>query len=271
VGLGGERISKATPQPVEGSIGKVTAEIATHRKVFLRAMCLAFPATIKEVDRGLIKAEQLLLEGRGLVIILLHYSRRDPFEALKITLFNPVMRERRIIVPIAYHHALPGLDELAAWLGGGVYPVVTPRTIKKMGDRAPDPRPALEAYMSGALTTLKDGGIVVFAPQGERQPSLGKPNIALRYLERRARRKGITDFGLMFVSPWPGEEAPFDYEQGSGWNFRIKWLVLAGSTFTLQEAGEEAKKSFANNLDAWAFNYLAQIAPPGYVSPGAEF
>lgn len=264
--FGGERISRATPQPVEGSIGKVTAEIATHREIFLRAMCLAFPATIKEVDHGLVKAEQLLWEGRGLAIVLLHHSRRDPFEALKITLFNPVMRERRIIVPIAYHHALPGLDQLANWLGGGVYPVVTPRTIEKMGDRAPDPRPALEAYMDDSLTTLKDGGIVVFAPQIERQPSLGEPNIALRYLERRARRKGVTDFGLMFISPWPGEEGPFDYEQGSGWNFRTEWVVLAGPTLTLQEAGEEAKRSFANNLDAWAFNQLAQIAPPGYLS-----
>jgi hypothetical protein len=233
-----------------------------RRKIALEMECLLFPGEIEEIDHGLSKAEELLLSGNGLVILPLHFSLRDPLEALKVVFTNEVMSGQRVVAPIAYHHVFPGVGLLAKFLGIGAHAVVTPRTFEKMGPRAPKEGSGLQEYLDDALGTLAGAGILILAPQVTRQATLGKPQKALRLLALAAKRKKVENFGFMFMTLVPGEKGPFDYGRAGGWNWRQKFSVQAGPTCSLGEALAEAGD--IRGLDAWAFAHLKEIAPPGY-------
>lgn len=57
-----------------------------------------------DTSGGLSKAEQLLEQDYGLIVVANHFSKGDPPRIIKFIFDNPQLQKRRILLPEAIHH-----------------------------------------------------------------------------------------------------------------------------------------------------------------------
>lgn len=189
-------------------------------------------------QNGMRDFEDKLLEGYGGIIVLKHFSLKDPPQVMKDIVFSsPVMRSREVIVPNALHQIYPGLIGFARFLGIAIAPIVTENTRKRAeqkGKPVPELNGGLAEFTRSALSVLSRGGIVALAPEAERRSSLepyGKPTIGLILLA--AQRLKIEDIALLSIDlRLVGREG---YWGKKGFNPLDKYEVRIGRTLTMQE------------------------------------
>lgn len=204
----------------------------------------------------------MFINGRGLVVLMNHFSYRDPLQVGAWLASNPVSGRRLITAPVADHHRSSFVEIFADIFGVQLCPVVTARTVELTGENC-SRGAGIRAYLDTAVDTLGAGGIILLAPQGRRMGRLGRPsgrpvaNILLH-----AQRKKIDDFGLICVGmSLPGTK---DYERKgvSGFNLFRKVDFYVGHPISASEA--ERKSGGIDHIDAWIFDRLSELLPVEY-------
>lgn len=243
------------------------------RRVWDAALTLPFRDAVNPNSFGIARAEQLMREEKlGLMVLITHFSRSDPIIAMKALAGHPYFGKKRIVAPVAAHQMLPriiGLRNRARSMGVDLFPVVTENTVAraKLKNRNADSKvgDGKGAFTTAAIEALKGEGIVVWAPQGERQPTLGTPkgNEVAGFI-RNAQRHGVFNFAVMFM----GFEinGVRDYSSVRDFNWFKRYDVNVGVTMTVEEIlkclGGDIRK-----VDNFAYGQLARVSPPSYLTP----
>lgn len=231
-------------------------------------------------DHSVDKAEGLLNQGHGLIVVINHFSRPDPPYAVEIIFDHPTMGKKEIVVPIAVHvdnflfHLLGRAD------GFTPMPIVTKNSVKRERYQDREVNEGMKEYLTKSIDSLKEGKIVVIAPQGERQDNLGQPNNpTIGTLMKKATTADLENYAFLFIGF--GIKGIDDYSKKRGFNLLDKYTatigacltreeVMAKATTLMEEAQEGAgdvsrkPKNPFRFVDGVIYAELRKVVPPNY-------
>lgn len=272
-------MSKAEIQPGKGpDISFPTLITRRLTSAALRHTVLRYEET--DNDHSVDKAEGLLNKGHGLIVVINHFSRPDPPYAVQIIFDHSIMGKKEIVVPIAVHvdnflfHLLGKVDDFTPM------PIVTGNTVKRKKYQHREVNEGMSEYLGKSIDSLKEGKIVVIAPQGERQGNLGQPNkTTIGTLMRKATAADLENYAFLFIGF--GIKGIDDYSKKKGLNLLDKYTanigacltseeVMAKATILMEEAQEGAgdvsrkPKSPFRFVDRVIYDELRKVVPPSY-------
>ncbi len=211
------------------------------------------------------EAETMLEQGYGLIVIMNHFSLRDPLQILSWLFRNQTAGRRPITGPIAYHMLGTPIQFMTDRLRIQICPVVTAKTIELEGNTH-RPGAGIREYLDAALETLCVGGILLLAPQGGRKSRLGKPvGRPLGNIVAHARRRDASNFALLCVGLGLPDVVDYSRKKVGGLNLLQAYDLRVGQPITISEALEKA--GGIKMIDAWIFDRLSELLPPQYGDP----
>lgn len=199
-------------------------------------------------ENGLARFEEKVdKEGYGGIVVLKHFSLKDPPQALKDIVFgSSVLRGKEVVVPAARHQVYPGLRQFARLFGVTIDPIVTERTVERAIEKE-KPIPKIDEgrdqFVKDALDHLKRGQLVALAPEGTRRPNLEPyPKSSIGSL-LGAARLAKAKVAVLFVDfRVAGQEE--GYWDRSGFNPLKKYEARIGRCLTAEEMLQMANGSF---------------------------
>jgi len=215
---------------------------------------------IEPGTNGLSDFEEKISEGYGGVIIMKHFSLKDPPQAIRDIVFStPTLIRKRVLAPNAQHQIYPGVKMMGRIMGVKIAPIVTENTVKKALKRG-KPTPTLNEgsveFVREAVDYLRQGQLVVIAPEGERRDNLEpytKPTIGL--LVAGAQRDGVNEIMFLTVDL---RVAGSDYSR-RGFNLLSRYEVRVGRALSLDQMMELAGGSL-RKIDSAVLEEMRQTA-----------
>lgn len=231
-------------------------------------------AETTDSNHSIDKTRELLKNGYGLIVIINHWSLKDPPIIIDELFRLEDFRNRMIVVPIAYHMDSSILRKFFKINGVTSKPIVTENTVTKGKNNGRELNDGMIEYLDESIKLLKNGGIVVMAPQGTRMSHLGEPNkTTVGTFMAKARGKGLENYAFLIVGL--GIKDVDNYSKKSGLNLLNKYTVKFGPCLTgeevlteaekMAEKSEETLKKFNNPLrfvDKIIYNKLRPLLPP---------
>lgn len=198
---------------------------------------------------GMEKFEQLLLEGYGGIILLKHFSLKDPVQIIRDTLRNKALIRREALTPVATHQVYPLLKSVAGMLDIKIDPIVTDNTVRRFrekGRASPGLNEGLRDFTADAIGMLRRGAILYMAPEGERRDHLEEySNRPMGTLLAALKRAGLSNVIFLFVDTrLAGREE--NYWGKRGLNLLDRYETRIGRALTLDEVMEMAGGKFGN-------------------------
>lgn len=237
------------------------------RRIASRLAFVVFPCRHFVKARHVTQVETILEQGNGLIVLMNHFSMRDALQVSAWLFRIRVASRRSIVAPVAFHQNSAIVRFLADMIAIILCPIVTSRTIElDIGEKRRGT--GIRDYLNTAVDTLKDGGIVLIAPQGSRKSQLGGPvGHPVGNIISRARRKGVHNFGILcFGLGMPGVVS-YDKNSVGGSNLFRRFELRVGQPYYAGEAVEVA--GGIDLLDAWIFEELAELVPDVYRGPAS--
>lgn len=231
------------------------------------AVSLFFRSEIHTQAEGIIKAERLVWHGHGLIIAFNHMSKGDPPQVIRNVVFkNKVLNKKPIVLPIALHENKILFKVLQGMTNGKLMPIVTQNTIDLGKNKGRDLNDGLKEYLNEAVAALGRGEIVLIAPQGTRQSSLGNPEKpAIGTLLASAARQKINRFALLVVGVDIQGASSYKKEDVGGLNLGKKYILRPGECFTYEEIMEhESVREEFRQVDNLVFAELRKVVPLAY-------
>jgi len=227
----------------------------------LLSRCLPFPCDVSVVDDGLARAKELLRDNYGLAIIWNHSNMRDgPAIIVHIIFANSTLNSRRVLVPIADHQHGMITRILAKTLDTDLVPIVTNETLARGKAGARPVGHGKLRYAHEAISILKQGGVVVLAPQGTRGNYLADESgieRSLRFLVKLTDREQFDRFALLFVGISMKGIQDYNSENLRGLNHGVTYNLRVGRCVTK----EEAIKLAGGNYGSWVCEELKPLVP----------
>lgn len=215
-------------------------------------------------DHGVDRAKEVLGQGNGLIIVINHFSLKDPPLAANEIFHHREMGSKKVIAPIAYHMDKSLYHWLGKLIGFKLVPIVTENTVKEGKNNNRESFEGKGKYLNASLNLLRQGGIVILAPQGTRQGTLGEPDKpSVGTLIRLARKKGVKNFAFLFMGFGIKGLDDYSTEKTRGFNFFSKYIVNIGACLTNQELMEKAGGDF-RAVDGIVYEELRKVVPPNY-------
>lgn len=235
-------------------------------------------------DGSIGKAKEALRSGKGLVVVINHFSLKDPPQATSELFHHKVTGSKKITAPIALHRDSPWFHRIGRLLGYNLVRIVTESTIKEGKNDGLDKNDGLMKYISNSTKLLKNGGIVILAPQGTRMSQLGQPNPnnpVVGALMASAKRDSVNDYVFLFMGLGIKGVKDYSGKKTRGFNPLKKYTLEIGACLTDEEVMEKANilmnnaseepekvsKKTKNPLrfvDTVIFDELRKVCPPNY-------
>ncbi len=214
---------------------------------------------------GIDKAKEALRQGFGLIVIINHFSLKDPPLTINEIFKHNVMGSKKITAPIAYHVDKPSYHEVGKLIDVTFSPIVTENTVKKGKHDGREKSEGKQEYLNASLDILRLGGIVILAPQGERKGTLGEPNesIIVGTIIAYAKKRRIEKFAFLFMGL--GIEGVNDYSEKKvrGLNLFKKYNINIGACLTNQELMKKAGGNY-REVGRIVYEELDKIVPSNY-------
>lgn len=211
---------------------------------------------------SLYAAQRFLEDGYGLIVVINHFSQRDGLEVIHLLFQNSTMRRRPFLAPVALQHYGTIAQFFANKLGLQLQPIVTDSTIQLLGDGV-NRGDGLVDYLVAAIACLRQGGIVLIAPQGGRQVAIGQPtHRPIGSLMAQAKRCGVERLAFMFIGLGMGGETEYTTDIVGDFNFQRVYELRLGETIPAKRLLTLA--GGRRYVDAWIFEYLRQLVPVPY-------
>jgi hypothetical protein len=210
------------------------------------------------------KAKKILKEGNGLIVVINHFSKKDPFQAIREIFYHRVTDSKKLIAPIAYHMDHKVLHYLAPALDVTRKVIVTRNTLDEGKNNGLELNFGKKEYYADTIKLLRKGGIILLAPQATRMPNLGQPhNRAAGGILKFAQESEFTNFAFLFMGI--GIKGIDDYSTGKirGLNLLKRYTVNIGPCLTSKEILEKAGGDF-RNVDGIIYEELGKVVPKAY-------
>lgn len=225
-----------------------------------------------DLHSGLKTAENLSAEqGLGLVIVIPHFSARDPLETIKeIVIKSPVFNELPILTPIAAHryhfwHGIFPKHVFGAYMLS-VATTDTTRYFEEKHKKPPKTNAGLPEYFDVAAEILSKRGIVVIAPQTGRRETLGEPEApTMATMVLALRKRKIQNFAMLFVGFELKDTTIYKKGLNDGYNLGKTFITKIGKAYTLAQALQECGE--LKQFDSWNYKQLAELVSPYYLDP----
>lgn len=215
-----------------------------------------------DINDSIEKVKDVLKRGAGLIIIINHFSGKDPIQAIREVFRYPVMNDKKIIVPIAVHTDNPIVHVVGKITDTTPKPIVTQKTIDAGKNNGRPLNDGMKEYLEDSISLLKKGGIVVLAPQGTRMPRLGQPNSpTVGTLMAAAKRNKLENYAFLFIGF--GMREVDDYSKKTKLNPRDRYTVNIGALLMSDEILARAEGKF-KNVDAVIYDELRKAVPETY-------
>jgi len=241
-----------------------TAEIGflkyVARKLVVASVSPVARSETIDKNHSLDKAKEGLRAGKGLVIIINHFSDKDPEQIIDKIFCQGTMDSKKIIVPIAYHKDKPIYHKMGKIIDVTLKPIVTKSTLEKEKYKNLKLNEGKVEFVNSSIELLREGGIVVLPPQGTRVPYLDKPRTTVGTFMLETRRKGLNDYLFLFVAS--GIRGITDYSKKGidGFNLNKKYTLNIGHLMTSKEILEKAGGNF-RDVDRISYEELNAIVP----------
>lgn len=176
-----------------------------------------------------------------------HFSKGEPPRAISLIAKDPVLGNRRMVIPIGAHQYKHWYDPLVRMTGINLYTLSTDDTVQYVEDH-PQKRKKYEAileprrriallnrYLTAGVEALSEGGNVLLFLQGGRRPFLEGETEAVEALMRKASHEKVERFAFMFIGA--GIPGVLDYGDKSviGNNWGREYEFTIGETSTAVE------------------------------------
>lgn len=215
-----------------------------------------------DCDHSIDRAKEVLRSGNGLIVIINHFSLKDPPLAVNEVFHNTIMGSKKIIIPIASHMDKRLYHLLGEMTGVTFKPIVTENTMKKGKNNGRKSNDGMMEYLAKSIKILEEGGIVVLAPQGTRMSQLGQPDKStVGAFMAAAERKSFDRYAFLFIGF--GIKGVTDYSKKRGLNLLKKYTANIGACLTSEEILARAGGKF-RNVDQVIFEELRKIVPDNY-------
>lgn len=234
---------------------------------------------VTDNDHSIDRAKAILRNGNGLIVVINHFSLKDPLLAVIEVFRNTIMGSRKIITPIAYHMDRSIFRKIGGVNGVTFMSIVTKNTMKEGKNNDRKLNDGMLEYLAKSVELLKRGGIVVLAPQGTRMSQLGEPdpkNLAIGALMAATKKNGVDNKCAIIVMGL-GIKGVDDYSQKKGINLLSKYTVNIGDCLTFEEVLTEAEKMAEESgetlkklrsplrfVDKVVYEKLREIVPQNY-------
>lgn len=232
-----------------------------------KVVSLPFRSEMDTQAKGLIRARGLVQDGYGLIIAFNHMSKGDPPQVIANVVFKDnVLSKKPIVLPIALHENKIRFKVLQGMTNGKLMPIVTQSTIDLEKNKGRELNDGLKEYLNEAVAALGRGEIVLIAPQGTRQSSLGNPEKpAIGTLLASAARQKINRFALLVVGVGIRGASSYEKEDVGGLNLGKKYILRPGECFTYEEIMKhESVQGKHGQVDNLVFAELRKVVPPVY-------
>lgn len=296
----------------ETSGENVPPKISIVTKIIREAAPTIFPPIFSDKIEGkenLSRIEELLDKGYSIVILHNHFSLYDSFRVLEFVLKHKSMRNKEICIPIIedlyrYTKLVPQATKIK------FCPIVTQvqldildRKHKKQYEKSEksssatlesldrlkekqerekeklikQQKPLNSLYFKTALDTLREGGIVIIAPQVARDDSLKMPigdsptavSTLIAHLDHDKLDK------VAFLPIGLGIENQTDYSENKvgRYNFKKRYIRHVGPIFTKDElkhlaaVNQTGQKKTRRGVEKVVIEELAKLVPKEYLKP----
>lgn len=249
-----------------GAISNVGFFEHACRKLAVKALSPVLKSERTNSNHGIDKAEDILRNGNGLIVIINHFSLKDPPLAANEVFRHREMGSKKIIAPIAYHMDHRLYHVLGRLIGINFFPIVTENTMKKGRNNG---RELFEGkgkseYLKASLNLLRQGGIVILAPQGTRMPNLGQPdNLTVGTFMAGARKNGLDKYAFLFIGFGIKGLDDYSIKGIKGFNLLKRYTANIGACLTSKEILEKAGGNF-RAVDEVIFEELRKVVPSNY-------
>lgn len=231
---------------------------------------------VTDNDHSIDRAKAILRDGNGLIVVINHFSLKDPLLAVIEVFRNTIMGSRKIITPIAYHMDRSIFRKIGGVNGVTFMSIVTKNTMKEGKNNDRKLNDGMLEYIAKSVELLKRGGIVVLAPQGTRMSHLGQPdNLTVGTFMAAAKKNELENYAFLFIGF--GIKGVDDYSKKREFNLFEKYIVNIGACLTSEEVLTEAEKMAEESgetlkklrsplrfVDKVVYKKLREIVPQNY-------
>ena len=239
------------------------------RENFLRFGHLICPVEVHLIGDGMFRAQELVRDGYGLVVVSNHFSLRDgPQVIADVICGNELLRTRPILVPIAYHQCGKMVKMMGKFFDIQPLPIVTQETVDSGKDNGLPLGAGKDNYIMQVMTTLKQSGAVILLPQVTRCPKLdAKPTARpLGLLFAQAEKFKLDKVALVFVGVSLKGLEDYNDKKARRYNIWKTYQLNLGPCYTKEEALSLA--GGVKNVDQWSFDVLRTLVPKPYLVGG---
>jgi len=253
-------MTRAEAGPVQ-----ISAMSKLAREAVLFVTPVVFPDYVETIPGSLARSEQLLREGNGLVVVINHFSKRDPVNALSALMrLSPEFKNRRVLAPIAHHQHTPMRESFTQALGVDLRPIVNHDTVAKGRQGKLRRGHGLRQYLDDGIDLLSQGGILLIAPQGGRRASLQERDEgSMDLMVRRLAQQDVANVAFMFVGLGIAGEQDYNQDRVGKYNVGKLYKIVVGPTISLPEISEKTAAADIS-VDELVYQQLGLLVPEAY-------
>lgn len=235
------------------------------RKLTVFALSPFLRAETTDEYHSIDRAKELSRHGNGLIVIINHFSYKDPPQAINKIFYTKVIGSKKIIAPITIDEYTSLVRLLGKITDVSLKPIITETTKRegknkdlKLGEGQGD-------YISKSVALLKKGGIVLIAPQGARMPYLDRlDKRAIGRLLISVERAKVNNYAFLFIGL--GIKGVDDYsgEDIKGLNSSKEYTVNIGACLTREELFIKRAGGNYKIVDTIIYDELNKVIPKAY-------
>lgn len=260
------KVSNQATEYFAASLRKHAKETLSETRVAIaRRILKLFPTKLNQEGFDTLAAvDALQQQGYGVLVVYTHPSESDHMRTLATMVagMDSVAR-RRIFTPIALHQ-YKRMKLFAEITGVEMKPLATAHSLERLKDKAPpkeERKSMMREYVEAAKDVLREGGTVILAPQGGREPVLEpfRKDPVRRLIDPESDRKIVLLFAGIEI---PGVE-DYSSKKVKGYNIGDEYRLHLRH-FTLDELLERNGVGL-EGVDQAAYNELLRLVPEAYI------
>lgn len=229
-----------------------------------------FPRVIIDKNQALQKVHRASARGDGLVIVFTHFSLRDAMEVNRTLVYSdPVLKNREVINPLAYHQYNMPLELIGKFYHGTFVPIVNNSTLRKKGYEHLPKGKGLKEFVEQSSNVLNKGGVVSLAVNATRSEKLDieDPQKPIGYLIASLQAKGTKNYGFLLVSFAVKNAKSYKKKEVGGFNFGKTYIMNLSNYYSLEELLNHPEvKNKIGNIDSLVRKELAKVSPKEYLT-----
>lgn len=212
------------------------------------------------------QAKDLLNQRYGLVMVINHFSKRDPVQIIDSIVFqDDNMRSLPIVAPTAFHQYKWYAKLLSQLTGIDVRAIITPDTVERYPEMKDREGEGFRRYIKDSGTALSQGGIVVIAPQVKRHSKWEIPTkTPIDFLIRRTDTIGANKIAFLPIALGIEGAENYQIETTGGFNLGSMYTVNIGPAIVKDELKEICERK-GISADMWFYEDMKKILPLAYL------